>query len=209
MNQSSHILDCVSALSARDFENLVFDCMRAMGIRNLVWRTPGADGGRDIEGIVPVRDISGYEETQSWYIECKRYSRSINWPTLWHKLSYADSLNADVLYLVTNSNPSPNCETEINRWNESKKKPSIRVWRGYDFPFFLRSNPSIAAGYGLLHGPIAHDVETVNLTNIILNITQSAHSAYEFGQNGQIALQAAVALTELLSHRLNDLPAYP
>lgn len=204
MTENGRILERISALGAIDFENLVFDCMRAIGIRNLVWRTPGADMGRDIEGNVHVRDPSGHEESQSWYIECKKHSRSIDWPTIWKKLSYADNTKADVLFLVTNSNPSPNCETQIANWNRDKKKPSIRVWRGYDFPVFLRSHPLIASCYGLLDCRPRNAIHVSQLAKVILSLTQSAYSAHIFDQDCSFALGAAAALAELASHRLND-----
>ena len=99
MTQDNTILTRLAHLSPREFENLVFDCARAIGIRNLIWRTPGPDGGRDIEGQVYTRDISGHEKIETWYVECKRYNKSIDWPTVWKKTSHADVLHADVFFL--------------------------------------------------------------------------------------------------------------
>ena len=101
-----------SQLPPDQFENMTFDLLHAAGLKNLVWRTPGADGGRDIEGTFSAIDFSRHYQNQSWYIECKRYSNSIDWPTVWSKISYADVKGADFLLLVTNANPSPSCETE-------------------------------------------------------------------------------------------------
>src|SRR5689334_4421657 len=103
------ILDRIARLSPGQFENLTFDCMKAAGLKNVVWRTPGADGGRDIEGYAFDRDLSGQDVVQKWYVECKLYSSSLDWPTIWNKISYADAQGADFLLVVTNSNPSPTC----------------------------------------------------------------------------------------------------
>jgi hypothetical protein len=35
-------------LTPTEFENLVFDLLISRGMVNVAWRTPGADGGRDI-----------------------------------------------------------------------------------------------------------------------------------------------------------------
>jgi hypothetical protein len=94
-------------LSPYQFENLTYDLLQAAGLKRLVWRTPGSDGGRDIEGLYTAIDFSSYHYTQKWYIECKRYSSSIDWPTVWNKIAYADARKVDFLLLVTNSNPSP------------------------------------------------------------------------------------------------------
>ena len=182
--------------------------MRAVGIRNLVWRTPGPDGGRDIEGKVFVRDVSGYEEEQCWYVECKQYSRSVPWNVIWNKLSFADSMGADVLLVATNSTPSPQAETHISYWNDQKRKPSIRVWRGYDFPALLRSRSSIAASFGLIDEPLEKSSVLKSLSNIIVNITQSAYAARVFENDPLCALETASALSELLVHRLGDLDQF-
>lgn len=208
MITSDDILSRISSLSPREFESFSFECMRAIGMRNLVWRTPGADGGRDIEGEVYVRDVSGYEERQVWYIECKLYSRSIEWSVIWKKLAYADSLNVDVLFLVTNNNPSPQAESRIASWNKQKKKPAIRVWRGYEFPPFLRCSPSISASYGLIDKISDQAVLLRPLTDIIVGLSQSAYSRRVFDQDPLAELETIAALSELLAHRLNDLARF-
>lgn len=208
MTQDDTILTRLAHLSPREFENLVFDCARAIGIRNLIWRTPGPDGGRDIEGHVYTRDISGHEKIETWYVECKRYKKSIDWPTVWKKTSHADVLQADVFFLVTNSNPSPTCESRIQAWNTKRRTPAIRIWRGYDFPSFLRSKPSIAASYGLAPELASKQAQLISISDLILRITQSAYSACIFDHNPLTALETAAALSELLHHRLGDIQMY-
>lgn len=205
MTDSSTYIQRISALSPKDFENFVYDCMSLIGIKNLVWRTPGSDSGRDIEGEVFVRDVSGFEDRQSWYIECKKHSRSIGWPIIWDKIGHANCLGADVLFVVSNNNPSPNCESLIAEWNSKKNKPTIRIWRGYDFPPFLRANPSLAFSYGLQDDQFAYKSGVGQMASILMSITQSAYSAYLFDQSGLIFLETAAALTELMSHRIADL----
>jgi restriction endonuclease Mrr len=76
------MLEKIKKLEPRRFENLVFDLVQIIGLENVVWRTPGADGGRDIEGDMEVRDMSGGLVLQKWFVECKRYRASIDWPTV-------------------------------------------------------------------------------------------------------------------------------
>lgn len=59
----------ISDLSPTEFENLIYDLMVAKGMVNVVWRTPGADGGRDIEADSIHRDISDALGFSKWYIE--------------------------------------------------------------------------------------------------------------------------------------------
>lgn len=68
----------MKAMHPSAFENLTYDLLFLSGIRNLRWRTPGSDGGRDLEGEFTVIDFAGDHIIQKWYIECKRYASSLN-----------------------------------------------------------------------------------------------------------------------------------
>ncbi|HDZ9489188.1 TPA: restriction endonuclease, partial [Vibrio cholerae] len=83
------------SLSPEQFESMTFDIVTALGLRNAVWRTPGSDVGRDIEGNYYISDLSGLYQKQKWYVECKRYAKSVDWPTVWNKIAYAETHSAD------------------------------------------------------------------------------------------------------------------
>ena len=120
--------DRFHALTPSQFENLAYDLLTWRGMRNAAWRTPGADGGRDIEGSYEVQDLSGAHQSQKWYVDCKRYASSVGWPTVYEKLSYADSNGADFLLIVCTPSVSPQCRTEIDKWNAKSPKTKIRTW---------------------------------------------------------------------------------
>ena len=198
------LLHKIASLSPTQFENLVYDCIRSIGVRNLVWRTPGSDGGRDLEGHVIVTDIVGIERVEKWYIECKKYKNSVDWPTIWKKVAYADCEKADVFLLATNSNPSPNCENEISTWNNSQRRPIIRIWRGYSFEELLATKSHIKLCHGLEDSNISIENQSLPLSRLILGIVHSANSSLIFGYDVHRALEAASILTELLEQRLSD-----
>ena len=198
----------IGDLTPTEFENFTYDLLQSSGVHHLVWRTPGPDGGRDIEGEVFQTDLSGHTDTQRWYIECKRYASSIDWPTVWKKIAYADSNRADFLLLVTNSNPSPQCETEIAKWNAENRSMKVRVWRGYDIEGLLNAYPVLAAKYGLRHIDNSLVRNFLDLGFEISKISQSTDASYEFGTNLLPGLEASAALSELLSQRISDLALY-
>lgn len=199
------LLERLSSLEPTSFENLTLDLLRASGFRNLVWRTPGADGGRDIEGEQTVTDLSGTDVQQSWYIECKRYNSSVDWPTVWNKVAYADSQGADFLFLVTNSNPSPQCENEIRDWNEKRRRPAIRVWRGYDLPMYLRLNEHVAIAHGLIPNTLTTSNLAVEFASTLSRLVQAAHGAWVFEVSPEMPLTSAASLAELFHQRLQAL----
>src|SRR5215203_1454936 len=114
----------------QEFENLTYDVLFLSGMQNLRWRTPSADGGRDLEGEFPVMDFSGENATQRWYIECKRYAASLSWLTVYEKVAVAENHNADYLLFVTTSNFSSPCRDEVQRHN-LKGGVQIRIWPFY------------------------------------------------------------------------------
>ena len=199
------LLEKLALLSPTEFENLVYDCARSSGVRNLVWRTPGADGGRDIEGEVTVTDLTGADRVEKWYIECKRRSKSIDWPTVWKKVAYSDTQETDVFLLATNATPSPNCESEIAAWNSGRRRPTIRVWRGYSFEHLLSTRNHIAVSHGLSEPDEFDHGQVLSLARLILGVVQSANSRGVFGFDTSVELETASTLTELLEQRLSEL----
>lgn len=197
-----------NSLKSWQFENMVFDLLHAAGLKNLVWRTPGPDGGRDIEGTYTAVEFSSFYQSQNWYIECKRYSNSIDWPTIWNKISYADNKEVDFLLFVTNSNPSPPCESEISNWNKRKRRPIVRVWRGYELEAILRNYPQVAVKYGMLGKGIEAQLSLQSLMFEAMKLAQSSYVAYGIGANIGASLEAGAALSELIFARYTQIREY-
>jgi hypothetical protein len=171
----------------------------------VTWRTPGADGGRDIEATAAMIDISGQTIQQKWYIECKRFRASLNWPTVYEKISYALNHRADFLLIVTTSNFSPNCQTEVNRFNSLNPFPKIRIWPAHQILRLLDTYPIIAAKYGLSRDSNAAKQSFEPLLFEITKLAQSAMAATIFEQPNQLYVEVLCTLSELVSLRLFDL----
>jgi restriction endonuclease Mrr len=114
----SNLVARLKRLEPQEFENLAYDILFLSGVQNLRWRTPSADGGRDLEGDLAVVDFSGETVRQRWYIECKRYSQSLSWPTVYEKLAIAINHAAHFLLFITTSNFSSQCRDEVQRHND-------------------------------------------------------------------------------------------
>jgi hypothetical protein len=188
-------------LTPTEFENLTFDLLQARGFRNVVWRTPGADGGRDIEADSIVADASGHSSVFHWYVECKHYSNAIDWPTLREKLSYAENHAADYLLLVTSSTLSPKCLDEVNRWNGNRKLPAVRHWPGNELPNIVDATPQIGLRYGLLQGTDRLPAAMYGLSWHIAKSCNAAYSSLTFLGTVGDNLELAAALAALMSDR--------
>ena len=192
-------------LAPIEFENFIFDLVRVTGMRNLTWRTPGADGGRDIEGQYIESDFSGSHIVQKWYIEAKRYQSSVDWPTVWNKIAYAQNAEAAFLLMATTSTFSPKCIDEIEKWNARDARPAVRVWPRHEIEFKIKQQPAIGAKYGLVSPA---DVLVPALGPLSLHLARTimaAGEAFDVSYNPSIYIQFSSALAELLLVRSDDL----
>lgn len=194
----------LSALSPTAFENLTFDLVRADAMENVHWRTPGADGGRDIECDQVTRDFSGHTRRSRWLIECKRYKASVSWPTVWEKVAYGDNSQADYLLLVTTSKFSTRCLDEIEKWNALDRRPAIRVWPGHEVAFRLFLQPSIAAKYGLIDDPVPSAIDVSGLSIHVSRMSQAAIAQSDTDRMNKFVI-ATSCLANLLYVRSRDI----
>ena len=193
-------------LTPNEFENLTYDLLCMLGLKNAVWRTPGADGGRDIEGIVATTDFSGQVSQQKWYVECKRYSSSIDWPTIYEKIAYADVQQADYMLLSTNNNPSPACESKISEWNLQRYRVVVRVWRGYDITRILEQFPHVRSKFNI--GEQDAQQAAIRLQPLMFEVMKTVQSAYSllaFGHDALPEVETCAALSELVTRKAHQL----
>lgn len=193
-------------LTPSQFENLIFDLVVAMGLRNVTWRTPGADGGRDIEATATVSDFAGTHTSQKWFIECKRYTGSVDWPTIYGKLAYADSHQADYLLMCTSSQYTPAAVTQADAWNQQRRKTKIRLWPGHELEKQLLSYPDIQLKYGLISTPNSPGKSIVSLALALSKTVATHYSNLIFlDAEPDKMLEASRGLSELLTQRMEDL----
>jgi hypothetical protein len=197
-------VDRLRALSPTQFENMVYDLVTSAGLRNAVWRTPGSDGGRDIEAEMTITDFSGFTVNAKWYVECKRYQGTVDWPTVWEKIAYADSHSADYLLVVTTASLSPQCKTEISGWNASRRRPTVRFWEGFNLERMLMHYPGILVKYGLTPDTKLVPASFMKLSQAASKVVQAAYGASEMMDWENPALEAASAMAELLTVRIKD-----
>jgi len=194
-------------LDPQEFENLSYDVLFLSGVQNLQWRTPSADGGRDLEGDLAVVDFSGETVRQHWYIECKRYSQSLNWPTVYEKLTVAINHAADYLLFITTSNFSPQCRDEVQRHN-AKRSVQIRIWPFYYLERLLAIHGQVAVKYGLVKAHQSLHVDFEQIMSELTKLAQSTYAALEFGTTPHDRVALIASFTELISTRIEDTNKY-
>lgn len=204
MSESVHAL-----LSPTQFENLIFDLLSSMGLMNVRWRTPGADQGRDIEAEEVYTDFSGFHVIRPWYIECKRYKKSVDWPTIYAKVAYADNHDASHLLFCTTGKFTPRAISEVTKWNKKLHQPKIRLWPGNEIEQKLISFPDIRSKYGIDPPSIAQGKKLVDLSMALSKTIFSHYGEMVLSEVGCTPmLEAAQSISVLFRQRSEDIVRY-
>lgn len=188
------LLKKLKKLQPRDFENLIYDLLVLRGLRNAHWRTPGADVGRDIEGTFDSHDFSGYITSDRWYVECKRYADTIDWPTVYSKLAYADVQTADYLLLCTTGSLSPQCKDQLAAHERLRRTPRIRAWEGATLDRILADEPILLSKYRLTADRRNQDLSALPFLRIL---AKAVHQVYGEEEKPTPSVELAAALAEL------------
>lgn len=206
----ARLLNKILQLSPTLFEQLVYDLTVLSGLTNVTWRTPGSDGGRDIEGEYQATDFSGILRLERWYVECKRYKTAIDWPTVHNKVAHASAFGADYLLICTTSTLSPACKDALSAYMQQHDRLRVRAWEGPEIELRVQREPALLLKYGL--GGDRRDVDSA-LAPVNDIVAKCVHAAYgEQSANGlaSASIEAASAVAELVG-RLSktDPKAYP
>lgn len=191
------------SLSPTSFENLCFDIVRGMAFQNPTWRTPGADGGRDIEAWRAIIDPTFVSTQEKWFIECKRYATAVDWPTIHDKIAHAEALDADYLFIMTTSSASPTSLDRINSWNSLNRRPRVRFWGEHD----VLSHISIRRELCLKYGFGSSSAETLGFAEVSLEmakIISTIHSGTLYSRDVNSALEYANALARCWTERVSQ-----
>jgi len=196
----------LDGLSPAQFENLIFDLMVLRGMSNVQWRTPGADGGRDIEGETSVVDFSGYQRVEKWYVECKRYKAAIGWPTIYEKISHAEAVAADVLLMCTQSTFSPTAISRTQEWNSRLGSVKVRLWPKHDLELRLGDHPDLQTKYGVSGKKDSSGSSITQLSLATFKLLTSYCADQELkGNPADRMLEAAFALSSLVHKKMEDI----
>ena len=192
-----NILAKLKKLPPRDFEHLVYDLLILKGLRNAHWRTPGSDEGRDIEGTFDAFDFSGQVRSERWYVECKRHSKTLDWPTVYAKIAYADVQSADYLLICTTASLSPQCKNQVGAYERARRMPRVRAWEGAWLEQMVADEPALLVKYRLTTA--AKDRELGALP-FLKALSKTAHQIYGESKKPTRSIELAAALAELAQY---------
>jgi hypothetical protein len=194
----ARLLNKIHQLSPTLFEQLTYDLVVLSGLTNVTWRTPGSDGGRDIEGEYQATDFSGVLRLERWYVECKRYKAAIDWPTVHNKIAHASAFSADYLLICTSSALSPSCKDALSAYSKQHEKPRVRAWEGPELELRVHREPALQVKYGFSADRRNVDSALAPLNSIVAKLINAAHGEQSAGGSASPSVEAASALAELI-----------
>ena len=203
-SSNQRLLEKLRQLTPSEFENFSFDLLLLKGMQNLSWRTPGPDGGRDLEGQFIVYDLSESHRIEKWYVECKRYTANVDWPTVFKKIAYAENHLADYLLFVTTSLLTPQCKSEVLERERSKKVPFVRYWDATILPKLIDRYPILSFKYGFENEDALESESILPLLRITSKTIQCAYGTASVDKTMNKTLELSAALVDLMSARLSE-----
>jgi len=136
-------------LKSRDLEECVYWLLDAMGAKDLEWRTGGtgggaADGGRDLEARFYTPTADGEIEAQSWWIECKGRTGTVEPDHVKSAVTNAMAREGlDYIVIATNTQFSNPTRDWVREWQAKHPRPKIKLWDQAQLERYLSQHPDV------------------------------------------------------------------
>ncbi len=150
-----------SGISDTRFEEFVFDLLHLLGFVNIDWRkgtprnTSPADRGRDIVAQQLREDVDHTKHLETWFVDCKHFSRAVPPVELGNLLAWAEADRPDVVLFVVSgflSNPSKDF---LESYRRNHRPPfKIKYWERPQLQRLAGRRTSLLRKYRLVEIPI-------------------------------------------------------
>lgn len=170
------------ALSATGFEEFCFDLMSEAGFVNVDWRkgTPKdsspADRGRDIVAQLDRRDVDGHQYLETWFVDCKHYTRGVPPDALQGSIAWATAERPDVVLFIASGFFTNGAKDWIATFRATKPPFRLRTWEMPQLRRLLIDRMDLAP---------RHEVETSALRRVseIMAIEQELFARLWYGRS--------------------------
>ena len=137
-----------SELDATAFEEFCFELLGGLEhVVNIDWRkgTPKpaspADRGRDIVAEVEHVDIDGSKHAETWFVDCKHYSKGVPPQALQGLITWAQAERPDVALVIASGFMSNAAKDWIDDYRRSNRPPfRIKHWERPQLDRLTRGN---------------------------------------------------------------------
>lgn len=121
---------------ATDFEEFCYQLLDGLdGFHNVDWRkgTPKqaspADRGRDIVAESDRKDVDGTRHVETWFVDCKHYSKGVPPEALQGLLAWAHAERPQVALVIASGYLSNACKDYLRDYEQNNRPPfRIKYW---------------------------------------------------------------------------------
>jgi tetratricopeptide (TPR) repeat protein len=138
--------DIINNLSFPDFQNLIYDLLKALKFTDIKQRGGGPDGGRDLEAYYIYNRPNGEENRVKCWIQCKKQGNGVSFSQIHEDISRAFNQKIDEYYIISNYDTTPDCKDELEK-GRITWSCKIIDWTGLKFQDILFSFPDICRYY--------------------------------------------------------------
>lgn len=136
----------INNLEFSNFQNLVYELLKALGYGEIRQRGGGADGGRDLEAYYTYKRANGDEFKAKCWFQCKKQASGVSFSQIHEDITRASNQKVDEYYILSNIDTTPDCKDELER-GESTWFCKVIDWTGLKFQDILFNNPNICNYY--------------------------------------------------------------
>mgnify|MGYP001564327422 FL=1 len=148
-------------LSPTEFEEFCFDLLQKLGFFNIDWRkgtglkTSPADRGRDIVFQKEYPDFDGTKSFETWFAECKHYTKGLPPKELQNLLSWANAERPDGVIIIVSNFLSNSTKDYLENYRKNNKPAyKIKCWERPMLEKLVKNKISLLRKYNLISDPI-------------------------------------------------------
>ncbi len=138
--------EVINSLEFSNFQNLVYDLLKALGFKEINQRGGGADGGRDLEACYTYKRPNGDEFKAKCWFQCKKQASGVSFNQIHEDITRASIQRVDEYYILSNSDTTPDCKDGLEK-GKNQWVCKIIDWTGLKFQDILFNNPDICKYY--------------------------------------------------------------
>lgn len=136
----------INELEFSEFQNLVYELLKALGFTEIIQRGGGADGGRDLEAYYIYRRANGDEYKAKCWIQCKKQASGVAFNQIHEDITRASIQRVDEYYILSNYDTTPDCKDGLEK-GRNQWVCKIIDWTGLRFQDILFNHPDICKYY--------------------------------------------------------------
>ncbi|WP_169157400.1 restriction endonuclease [Brasilonema bromeliae] len=131
-----------TVIDDKQFEEIVYEIVKAKNPIQIIWRSDTGGKGRDIQATFLIQDTFGEFVQEIYFIEAKHYQSGVSPTDIMPALSWAMAEKPSVFVIATSSHLTNPCRDFIDSWKKNNPNVRVNIWERKDIESFILSKTS-------------------------------------------------------------------